>query len=163
VKNDLDDAASDVPIVAVYDKEGFSDSIRDQVNQLLYIIYGLLALAIVIAVFGIVNTLGLSVIERTREVGLLRAIGMSRARLRRMITLESVSIAVLGAVLGLGLGLVIGVTLRETLKEDLSSLGLPLSQLVIFLVIAVVVGVLAAVIPSIRASRMNVLEAIAEE
>ncbi len=163
VKNDLDDAASDVPIVAVYDKEGFSDSIRDQVNQLLYIIYGLLALAIVIAVFGIVNTLGLSVIERTREVGLLRAIGMSRARLRRMITLESVSIAVLGAVLGLGLGLVIGVTLRETLKEDLSSLALPLSQLVIFLVIAVVVGVLAAVIPSIRASRMNVLEAIAEE
>ena len=163
VKNDLDDAASDVPIVAVYDKEEFSDSIRDQVNQLLYIIYGLLALAIVIAVFGIVNTLGLSVIERTREVGLLRAIGMSRARLRRMITLESVAIAVLGAVLGLGLGLVIGVTLRETLKDDLSSLALPLSQLVVFLVIAVVVGVLAAVIPSIRASRMNVLEAIAEE
>lgn len=163
VKDDLDDAASDVPIVAVYDKEGFSDSIRDQVNQLLYIIYGLLALAIVIAVFGIVNTLGLSVIERTREVGLLRAIGMSRRRLRRMITLESVAIAVLGAVLGLGLGLVIGVTLRETLKEDLSSLALPLSQLVVFLVIAVLVGVLAAVIPSIRASRMNVLEAIAEE
>lgn len=163
VKEDLDDAASDVPIVAVYDKEGFSDSIRDQVNQLLYIIYGLLALAIVIAVFGIVNTLGLSVIERTREVGLLRAIGMSRRRLRRMITLESVAIAVLGAVLGLGLGLVIGVTLRETLKDDLSSLALPLSQLVVFLVIAVVVGVLAAVIPSIRASRMNVLEAIAEE
>jgi putative ABC transport system permease protein len=163
VKNELDDAAADVPIVAVYDKEGFSDSIRDQVNQLLYIIYGLLALAIVIAVFGIVNTLGLSVIERTREVGLLRAIGMSRSRLRRMITLESVAIALLGAVLGLGLGLVIGVTLRETLKEDLTSLALPLSQLVVFLVIAVVVGVLAAVIPSIRASRMNVLEAIAEE
>jgi putative ABC transport system permease protein len=163
VKNDLDKAASDVPIVAVYDKQGFSDSIRDQVNQLLYIIYGLLALAIVIAVFGIVNTLGLSVIERTREVGLLRAIGMSRARLRRMITLESVAIALLGAVLGLGLGLVIGVTLRETLKDDLSSLALPLSQLVVFLVIAVVVGVLAAVLPSIRASRMNVLEAIAEE
>jgi putative ABC transport system permease protein len=163
VKNDLDDAASDVPIVAVYDKQGFSDSIRDQVNQLLYIIYGLLALAIVIAVFGIVNTLGLSVIERTREVGLLRAIGMSRTRLRRMITLESVAIAVLGAVLGLGLGIVIGVTLRETLKEDLSSLALPFGQLVVFLVIAVVVGVLAAVIPSIRASRMNVLEAIAEE
>ncbi len=163
VKDDLDEAASDVPIVAVYDKEGFSASIRDQVNQLLYIIYGLLALAIVIAVFGIVNTLGLSVIERTREVGLLRAIGMSRRRLRRMITLESVAIALLGAVLGLGLGLVIGVTLRETLKNDLSSLALPITQLVVFLVIAVVVGVLAAVIPSIRASRMNVLEAIAEE
>ncbi len=163
VKDDLEKAASEVPIVAVYDKEGFSDSIREQVNQLLYIIYGLLALAIVIAVFGIVNTLGLSVIERTREVGLLRAIGMSRAQLRRMITLESVAIAVLGAVLGLGLGLVIGVTLRETLKNDLTSLGLPISQLIVFLAIAVVVGVLAAVVPSIRASRMNVLEAIAEE
>ncbi|PWN03842.1 ABC transporter permease [Nocardioides silvaticus] len=163
VKNDLDDAASDVPIVAVYDKEEFSDSIRDQVNQLLYMIYGLLALAIIIAVFGIVNTLGLSVIERTREVGLLRAIGMSRSRLRRMITLESVAIALLGAVLGLGLGLVVGVSLRETLKEDLSSLALPFTQLVVFLAIAVVVGVLAAVVPSIRASRMNVLEAIAEE
>lgn len=163
VKNDLDDAAADVPIVAVYDKEEFSDSIRDQVNQLLFMIYGLLALAIVIAVFGIVNTLGLSVIERTREVGLLRAIGMSRRRLRRMITLESVAIAVLGAVLGMALGLVIGVTLRETLKDDLTSLGLPVAQLVVFLVIAVVVGVLAAVVPSVRASRMNVLEAIAEE
>ncbi|KAA1417140.1 FtsX-like permease family protein [Nocardioides humilatus] len=163
VKDDLDDAASEVPIVAVYDKQGFSDSISDQVNQLLYIIYGLLALAIVIAVFGIVNTLGLSVIERTREVGLLRAIGMSRRRLRRMITLESVAIALLGAVLGLGLGLVIGVTLRETLKDELSSLSLPITQLVVFLVIAVVVGVLAAVLPSIRAARMNVLDAIASE
>jgi putative ABC transport system permease protein len=163
VKNDLDDAASDVPIVAVYDKEAFSDSIRDQVNQLLYFIYGLLALAVIIAVIGIVNTLGLSVIERTREIGLLRAIGMSRARLRRMITLESVAIAVLGAVLGLVLGIAIGVTLRETLKNDVASLAVPLSQLVVFLAIAVVVGVLAAVVPSIRASRMNVLEAIADE
>ena len=163
VRDKLDDAAAAVPIVAVYDKDGFSDSLRGQVNQLLYMIYGLLALAIVIAVFGIVNTLGLSVIERTREVGLLRAIGMSRTHLRRMITLESVTIALLGAVLGLGLGLVIGVTLREAMKDDVTSLGLPIAQLVVFLVIAVVVGVLAAVIPSIRASRMNVLEAIAEE
>ncbi|WP_345893967.1 FtsX-like permease family protein [Nocardioides sp. TF02-7] len=126
-------------------------------------IYGLLALAIVIAVIGIVNTLGLSVIERTREIGLLRAIGMSRAALRRMITLESVVIAVLGAVLGLVLGLLIGVLLRESLKDDLTSLGLPLTQLVLFLAVAVVVGVLAAVVPAIRASRLNVLEAIGTE
>jgi len=149
--------------VAVYDKQEFAESIRDQVNQLLYMIYGLLALAIVIAVIGIVNTLGLSVIERTREIGLLRAIGMSRARLRRMITLESVAIAVLGAVLGMALGLVIGVLLRQSLKDDLTSLGLPLSQLLVFLVIAVVVGVLAAILPAIRASRLNVLDAIASE
>lgn len=159
----LDDAASSTPIVAVYDKQEFSESIRDQVNQLLYIIYGLLALAIVIAVIGIVNTLGLSVIERTREIGLLRAIGMSRSRLRRMITLESVAIAVLGAVLGMALGLVIGVLLRQSLQDDLTSLGLPLGQLVVFLGVAVVVGVLAAVLPAIRASRLNVLDAISTE
>lgn len=159
----LDEAAESTPIVAVYDKQEFAESIRDQVNQLLYIIYGLLALAIVIAVIGIVNTLGLSVIERTREIGLLRAIGMSRARLRRMITLESVAIAVLGAVLGMALGLVIGVLLRQSLEDDLTSLGLPLGQLVVFLGIAVLVGVLAAVLPAIRASRLNVLDAISTE
>lgn len=159
----LDDAAASTPIVAVYDKQEFAESIRDQVNQLLYIIYGLLALAIVIAVIGIVNTLGLSVIERTREIGLLRAIGMSRPRLRRMVTLESVAIAVLGAVLGMALGVLIGVLLRQALQDDLTSLGLPLGQLAIFLGIAVVVGVLAAVLPAIRASRLNVLEAISTE
>jgi len=159
----LDKAAESTPIVAVYDKQEFADSIRDQVNQLLYMIYGLLALAIVIAVIGIVNTLGLSVIERTREIGLLRAIGMSRSRLRRMITLESVAIAVLGAVLGMVIGVIIGVLLRQALKDDLTSLGLPLGQLLVFLVIAVVVGVLAAILPAIRASRLNVLEAIATE
>lgn len=159
----MDEAAEPTPIVAVYDREEFADSIRDQVNQLLYIIYGLLALAIVIAVIGIVNTLGLSVIERTREIGLLRAIGMSRRRLRRMITLESVAIAVLGAILGMALGLVIGVLLRQSLESNLTSLGLPLGQLVVFLGIAIVVGVLAAVLPAIRASRLNVLDAIATE
>jgi putative ABC transport system permease protein len=159
----VDDAAKSVPIVGVYDKEEFADSIRGQINQLLYMIYGLLALAIVIAVIGIVNTLGLSVIERTREIGLLRAVGMSRAKLRRMITLESVTIAVLGAVLGMALGVLIGVLLRESLKDDLTSLGLPLGQLLLFLAIAVVVGVLAAVIPAVRAARLNVLEAIATE
>ncbi|HEY0951668.1 ABC transporter permease [Nocardioides sp.] len=159
----LDDAVASTPVVAVYDKQEFADSIRDQVNQLLYMIYGLLALAIVIAVIGIVNTLGLSVIERTREIGLLRAIGMSRSRLRRMITLESVAIAVLGALLGMALGLVIGTLLRQSLKDNLTSLGLPLGQLLLFLVIAVVVGVLAAIVPAVRASRLNVLDAIATE
>ncbi|MEZ0580635.1 ABC transporter permease [Nocardioides sp. MH1] len=163
VHDALDDAVKSLPIVGVSDKQEFSDSIRGQVDQLLYFIYGLLAFAIIIAVFGIVNTLGLSVFERTREIGLLRAIGMSRRKLRRMITLESVTIAVLGAVLGLALGLVIGILIRETVKDDLTTLALPISQLVVFLVIAIVVGVLAAVLPSTRAARMNVLEAIASE
>jgi len=150
-------------VVEVFDKASFADQIRGQVNQLLYMIYGLLALAIVIAIIGIVNTLGLSVIERTREIGLLRAIGMSRSRLRRMITLESVAIAVLGAVMGMVLGLIIGVLLRQALATQLTTLGLPLGQLALFLVIAVVVGVLAAVVPAVRAARLNVLAAITTE
>lgn len=163
VQDQVEEVTKATPIVAVYDKASFADSIRDQVNQLLYMIYGLLALAIIIAVIGIVNTLGLSVIERTREIGLLRAVGMSRARLRRMITLESVTIALLGAVLGMALGLVIGALLRQALSSDLTSLALPLTQLVVFLVVSVVVGVLAALIPAVRASRLNVLEAISTE
>ena len=159
----LDEVVADIPVVTVQDKEGFAELIKQQVNQLLFLIYGLLALAVIIAVIGIVNTLGLSVIERTREVGLLRAVGLSRSRLRRMITLESIAIAVLGAVLGLAVGLLIGVALRQSLSEDLTVLSLPLGSLVVFLVIAVVFGVLAAIVPAVRASRMKVLDAIATE
>lgn len=159
----LDRVVKEQPIASVQDKAEFGDSVRAQVDRLLYMIYGLLALAIVIAVIGIVNTLGLSVVERTRELGLLRAIGLTRAQLRRMITLESVTIAVLGAVLGMALGVLFGILLREALRKDLTSLGLPLQQLVLFLAVSVVVGVLAAVIPGIRAARLDVLRAIATE
>jgi putative ABC transport system permease protein len=163
VKQDLEDVVEELPILAVQDKEEFKELISGQVNQLLYVIYGLLALAVVIAVIGIVNTLGLSVLERTREIGLLRAVGLSRRKLRLMITLESVTIALLGAVLGMVLGLVIGVVLRESLKDDLTELALPLSGLAVFLVVAVIFGVLAAIVPAVRASRMKVLDAIATE
>jgi len=152
-----------VPIVTVQDKREFADSLKGQINQLLYMIYGLLALAIVIAVIGIVNTLSLSVIERTREIGLLRAVGLSRSRLRRMVTLESVTISVMGAVLGMAVGLLIGVLLRQSLADDLTELSIPLSNLFIFLGISVLFGVVAAIIPAVRAARMKVLEAIATE
>ncbi len=163
VKKALDKVAEPIPLVEVNDKEGFAETIRGQVNQLLFMIYGLLALAIIIAIIGIVNTLGLSVLERTREIGLLRSIGMTRRQLRRTITLESVAIAVLGAVLGMALGLIYGVLLQRVLKEDLTVLFVPFGQLLVFGVIAVIVGVLAAVIPAIRASRLNVLAAISTE
>lgn len=163
VKKGLDAVVKDVPLVDVNDKEGFAETIRGQVNQLLYMIYGLLALAIIIAIIGIVNTLGLSVLERTREIGLLRSIGMTRRQLRRTITLESVAIALLGAVLGLVLGLIYGVLLQRVLKEDLTVLYVPFGQLLTFAVIAVVVGILAAVMPAVRASRLNVLTAISTE
>lgn len=163
VQDELDEIVADLPIVAVQDKEEFADSITAQINQLLYIVYGLLALSVVIAVIGIVNTLSLSVLERTREIGLLRAVGLSRPRLRRMVTLESVTISLMGAVLGLGLGLVIGVLLQRSLREDLSELALPWTSLVVFLAVSVLFGVVASILPAVRASRMNVLEAIATE
>ena len=163
VKRDLEDVVEELPILSVQDKVEFKELISGQVNQLLYVIYGLLALAVIIAVIGIVNTLGLSVLERTREIGLLRAVGLSRRRLRTMITLESVAIALLGAVLGMVLGLVIGVVLRKSLEDDLTELSLPLDNLLVFLVVAVIFGVLAAIVPAIRASRMKVLDAIATE
>jgi putative ABC transport system permease protein len=163
VKQQLEHVVKDLPVLAVQDKEEFKKLISGQVNQLLYVIYGLLTLAVVIAVIGIVNTLGLSVLERTREIGLLRAVGLSRSKLRRMITLESVAIALLGAVLGMVLGLVIGIVLRQSLKDDLTELALPLNSLFVFLVVAVIFGVLAAIVPAIRASRMKVLVAIATD
>ena len=163
VQADLERVLDGVPIVTVQDKQEFADSLKGQINQLLYMIYGLLALAIVIAVIGIVNTLSLSVIERTREIGLLRAVGLSRSRLRRMVTLESVTISVMGAVLGMAVGLLIGVLLRQSLADDLTELSIPLTNLFIFLGISVLFGVVAAIIPAVRAARMKVLEAIATE
>ncbi len=163
VKKRLDALVADLPIVAVQDKQQFADSLKAQINQLLYLVYGLLALSVVIAVIGIVNTLSLSVLERTREIGLLRAVGLSRRRLRRMVTLESVTISLMGAVLGLVLGVIIGVLLQRSLKDDLTELGMPLGSLLVFLLISVVFGVVAAIVPAIRASRMKVLDAIATE
>jgi putative ABC transport system permease protein len=163
VQTALDRVVKDIPIVSVQDKVEFTEMVSAQINQLLAIIYALLALAVIIAVIGIVNTLGLSVLERTREIGLLRAVGLSRRKLRRMVTLESVAIALLGALLGMGLGLGIGVLLRQSLSEDLTELALPVGSLVAFLAVAVIFGVLAAIVPAVRASRMKVLDAIATE
>jgi putative ABC transport system permease protein len=124
----------------------------------------LLGLAIVIAVLGIVNTLALSVIERTREVGTLRAVGLSRRKLRTMVRLESIAIALLGAVLGVALGVVFGLVLLRTQVDDgLSVVEVPVGQLVGFVAAAGVVGVLAAVWPARRAARLDVLRAITME
>ena len=140
------------------DKAAFADGQRATIDQSLAIIYALLALAVIIAVLGIVNTLGLSVIERTREVGLLRAVGMSRRQLRSMIRLESVAISILGAVLGIGLGLIFGISLRRPWPVKASPvLSIPWTQLVVFVILAGLVGVLAAVFPARRAARMGVL------
>lgn len=160
----LDEAVADIPVVTVNDQEGYAEQLRGPVDQLLFIIYALLGLAVVIAVLGIVNTLALSIIERTREIGLLRAVGLSRRQLRRMIRLESVVIAVLGAALGVGLGIAFGVAVQRSLvDEGFEVLQIPAAQLAVFVVLAGVVGVLAAWWPGRRAANLNVLQAIATE
>ncbi|MGC9440401.1 ABC transporter permease [Streptomyces sp. WG5] len=152
------------PQVQVRDLADYKELVHDQIAVLLYLVYALLGLAIVIAVLGVVNTLALSVVERTREIGLLRAIGLARRQLRRMIRLESVVIAVFGAVLGLVLGLVWGVCVQQVLAlEGLTAFAIPWGTVVAVVVGSAVVGVVAAMLPAWRASRMQVLAAIAHE
>jgi putative ABC transport system permease protein len=160
----LERALDPYPQVQVRDKADYKKLVHDQIAVLLYLVYALLGLAIVIAVLGVVNTLALSVVERTREIGLLRAIGLARRQLRRMIRLESVVIAVFGAVLGLALGLVWGVCLQQVLAlEGMTAFAVPWGTIVAVVVGSAVVGVVAALLPALRASRMNVLAAIAHE
>ena len=160
----LDEVVKDLPVVTVKDQAAFAEEQRAPIDQLVLMIFALLGLALVIAVLGIVNTLALSVIERTREVGLLRAIGLSRGQLRAMITLESVVIAVLGAILGVVLGICFGIAMMYAVRDEgLEVIDLPYGQLAVFLAASVVVGVLAAVFPARRAGRLDVLQAISTE
>jgi len=157
-------AVKNYPEIDVRDQADYKDLIHKQVNQLLYMIYGLLALAIIVAVLGVVNTLALSVVERTREIGLMRAIGTSRRQLRRMIRLESVVIALFGALVGLGLGLGWGATGQKVLaSQGLQILQIPWGTIVAVFIGSAVVGLLAALLPAFRAGRMNVLNAIATD
>jgi putative ABC transport system permease protein len=164
VRAAIEEVTGAYPVVQLKDMDEFKAEQRGQVDQLLTIINALLVLSVLIAVLGVVNTLVLSVIERTRELGLLRAVGMTRRQLRRMVRLESVLISTYGAVLGLGLGAVLGLALTTVLEEQgISELVLPGARLAGFLVLGVVIGVLAAVFPARRAGRLKVLEAIATE
>jgi putative ABC transport system permease protein len=160
----IEKVVADQPSVTLKDQDEFAAEQRKPIDQMLYIIYALLGLAVVIAVLGIVNTLALSVIERTREIGLLRAVGLSRRQLRTMLRLESVAIALLGAVLGVVLGLGAGWALQRSLADDgIDVLAIPTSQLAVFVVLAGLVGVLAALWPGRRAARLDVLRAITTE
>ncbi|MDR3036002.1 MAG: ABC transporter permease [Kitasatospora sp.] len=152
------------PQLTVKDQAGYKDMVKSQFDQLLAMVYGLLGLTIVVAVLGVVNTLALSVIERTREIGLLRAIGLSRRQLRRVVRLESVVIALFGAVLGTALGLSWGVTARSVLADQgLTALTIPTGTVAVVLAGSVLIGLIAALVPAFRAARMNVLAAIASD
>jgi putative ABC transport system permease protein len=144
-------------------KAEFIDRQLAQFNQILNLMYVLLLLAVIIALVGIVNTLALSIYERTREIGLLRAVGMSRVQLRRMIRGEALIVATFGSLLGLGIGLVFGFLIIEAISEDGVSFSVPFVQLVIFLILAGLAGLLAGVPPARRAARLDILRAIHSE
>jgi putative ABC transport system permease protein len=142
----------------------FEASQQASVNQLLGLVYVLLALAVLIALIGIVNTLMLSVFERTREIGLLRAVGMKRRQIRAMIRSEAVVIAVFGAFVGIIVGTGLGAALAASLRENgVTNVAIPLWSLIGFLIVSAVLGLAAAAWPARRAASLDVLAAIATE
>jgi putative ABC transport system permease protein len=161
LRNQLNTVVKPYLVVSVQDGSEFTNSAAGNVNQLLTVIYALLALSVIIAVLGIINTLALSVFERTREIGLLRAVGMSRRQLRRMINVESISTAVFGAVLGMVLGLVLGLAVQRGLRsQGLNVLSIPWVSLIVVLIASALAGMIAAILPARRAARLDVLRAI---
>jgi putative ABC transport system permease protein len=164
VRDQVAQLIADNPEVSVMTKSEYLDQVSGQISTLLTMVTILLALAILIAVLGVVITLWLSVLERTRELGLLRAIGLGRAATMRMITVEAVVITLFGTLLGLATGLGMGAAVVRSLKgEGITDFAVPWSQLTAYLVAGALVGVFAAVIPAIKAARTDVLKAIAYE
>jgi putative ABC transport system permease protein len=157
----LDDALRNFPNAKAETRDEFVDAQIGPLKDILNILYVLLALSVVVSLFGIVNTLVLTVFERTRELGMLRAIGMTRRQVRRMVRHESVITALIGGALGIVLGIVLGALLVA--RIDFIEFSLPTGQLVIFAVAAVIVGIIAAIFPARRAARLRVLEALQYE
>ncbi len=151
------------PVAEVLDQQELKESREEQINQLVMLVYALLAFAVVISLFGIANTLALSIHERTRELGMLRAIGMSRRQVRTMIRYEAVITALIGGILGMVLGLIFAALIAQPLKDEGFTLSYPVGSLVILLILAALAGVLAAIVPARRASRLDVLESLQYE
>jgi putative ABC transport system permease protein len=164
VQKAMENALKDrYPTVEVQNQSQLKDQNKQQVNQLLGLIYALLSLAIVVSVFGIVNTLALSIHERTRELGMLRAVGMSRRQVRTMVRYEAVITALIGAILGTILGVIFAVLVSRPLADEGFELSYPVGTLLVLLVLAALAGVIAAIGPARRASRLDVLRALAYE
>ncbi len=159
----LEKALASFPDVKLQSKSEFQTDQSAWVDQILGIFYVLLGLAVIVSLFGIVNTLALSVLERTRELGMLRAIGMSRRQVRRMIRHESVVTALIGAVLGIGVGLFLAGLATTALSDEGLRFAVPVGSLIAFTVVAAAAGVLAAMGPARRASRLDVLKALQYE
>ena len=136
---------------------------EDQINQLLALIYVLLALSVIISLFGVVNTLVLTIYERTREIGMLRAIGASRSQIRRMVRYESLITAMIGAIIGAVIGLAVAIAGVEALKSEGFVLGIPVVGIIVVLVMAGIAGIFAGIWPARRASKIEVMEALQYE
>jgi putative ABC transport system permease protein len=160
----LSDALESYPNVQVQDQGAFRDQFAQFLNQILNLLTGLLLMAVIIAAFGIVNTLSLSIYERTRELGLLRAVGLTRRQTKRMVRWEAVIISVMGALFGVVIGISFGWALQQALApQGFDTLGIPGGQLTIYVVLSALIGVAAAILPARRAAKLNILESIAYE
>jgi putative ABC transport system permease protein len=164
VQADMETALASYPNVEVQDQAAFRDKYATFLNQVLNLVTALLLFAVIIALFGVMNTLYLSIYERTRELGLLRAVGLTRRQTRSMVRWEAVIISVMGALFGVAVGIAFGWALQQALApQGFSELGIPGGQLALYVVFAALLGVLFAVFPARRAARLDVLEAIAYE
>ncbi|GHI07146.1 ABC transporter [Streptomyces cellostaticus] len=164
-KDKLEKALGSNPAIKVQDKQDISNDIAKMFTMMLNMVYGLLGMAVIVAVLGVINTLAMSVFERSQEIGMLRAIGLDRKAVKRMVRLESLVISLFGGVLGIGLGVFFGWAAGELLgtKMPTYELVLPWGRMTVFLLLAAVVGVLAALWPARRAARLNMLAAIKAE
>ena len=164
-KDGLEKALGSNPAIRVQDKKDISNDIAKMFTLMLNMVYGLLGMAVIVAVLGVINTLAMSVFERSQEIGMLRAIGLDRRSVKRMVRLESLVISLFGGVLGIGLGVFFGWAAGELLgtKMPTYELVLPWGRMALFLLLAGVVGVLAALWPARRAARLNMLAAIKAE
>ncbi|MGW3317089.1 ABC transporter permease [Streptomyces fungicidicus] len=164
-KESLEKALGTNPAIKVQDKQDLSNEIAKMFTLMLNMVYGLLAMAVIVAVLGVINTLAMSVFERSQEIGMLRAIGLDRKGIKRMVRLESLVISLFGGVLGIGLGVFFGWAAGELVGTSMATyeLVLPWARMGIFLLLAALVGVLAALWPARRAARLNMLQAIKAE
>ena len=159
----LEKSVADFPDAKVQTRAGWIDFQDEEFNQFLLLLYVLLALSVVVSVFGMINTLVLTVFERTRELGMLRAVGMTRRQVRRMVRHESVITALIGAALGLPLGVFLAALVTQALSQFEVEFSIPGSQLAIFALVAIIVGIVAAIVPARRAAKLNVLRALQYE